>query len=191
MHSKRLLAILTAAVLLFSLAACEKEDPLYDDPTETRGDFVLEVYAPEEMMPIMSDLIYRYASVAPRATVRVQYDEGAILTAKIEAGAACDVFISDESRFMDWLDEECGEELNPNRNDKIVSATRAAFAVGPGNSKYAEEELAEDEVYMTTYSAAVCRATGKSYESEQFVKFMLSDDVKDIYETYGFHNIED
>ena len=92
---------------------------------------------------------------------------------------------------MDWLDQECDEEKNPNKNDKIVSETRKDVAYGPGNEKYAEEELAEGEVYNTTFSAAVCRATALPYEAEQFINFMLSEEVSDIYEAYGFSRVEE
>ena len=191
MQYKRFLAALTAVILIFSFAACKKEPEVPYYPANPNEEFVLDIFASEEMVGVMSDIVYRYSTVAPRASVRITYDEGAILAAKIEAGTPCDIYVSDEVRFMDWLDPECDEEKNPNKNDKIVPETRAEFAEGPGNEKYAQEELAEDEVYTTTFSVAVCRATALSYESEQFIKFMLSDEVKDIYETYGFSRIEE
>lgn len=190
MRCKRFLALLIAAILAFTITACDKAGHTTTEPTEPAEDIVLEVYAPEELMAVMTDLAYRYSSAAPRVSVRIQYDEGAILAAKIEAGAPCDIFVSDEASFMDWLDAECGEESNPNRNDKIVSDTRADFIVGAGNPAYAQEELAEDEVYTTTYSAAVCRATAKPYEAGRFLDFILSDDVRDAYEAYGFTKAE-
>ena len=180
-----------AAVLVFAFTACKKEEEVPYYPANPNEEFVLEIFASEEIIGVMSDIVYRYSSVAPRASVRITYDEGAILAAKIEAGTPCDIYVSDDIRFMDWLDPECDEEKNPNHNDKIVPETRVGFAVGPGNEKYAEEELAEGEAYTTTFSVAVCRATVLSYESEQFIKFMLSDEVKDIYETYGFSKIEE
>jgi ABC-type molybdate transport system substrate-binding protein len=98
--------------------------------------------------------------------------------------------VSDDTRFMDWLDIECSVEANPNGNDKIVSATRHDFVTGPGNEKYAQEEIPEGEVYITTYTVAVCRSTGLSYESEMFVNFMLSEAAREAYEAYGFEMIE-
>ena len=190
MQYKRFLAALMAAVLMFAFTACKKEQAGYD-PANPNEEFVLDVFASEEMLAVMSDIVYRYSTHAPRASIRITFDEGAILAAKIEAGTPCDIYVSDEVRFMDWLDKECDEEKNPNHNDKIVSETRKDLAVGPGNEKYAQEELAEGEVYNTTFSAAVCRATALPYESEQFILFMLSDEVKDIYETYGFSLIEE
>ena len=189
MQLKRSLALLTAVVLLFAFTGCKKQTEPGYTPANPSEEFVLEIYAPEELMAIMTDLTYHYSTYAPRASIRVNYDEGVILAAKIEAGTPCDIYVSDEESFMDWLDAECDEEKNPNHNDKIVSATRVDFLTGPGNEKYAKEELAEDEVYMTTYSVAVCRATNLSYESEQFIKFMLSDEAKAIYEVYGFEAV--
>ena len=191
MPYKRFLAVLLTASLLFAFTACKKEEEAHYEPANPNEEFVLDIFVPEEMLVIMSDIVYRYSAYAPRASVRVTYDEGAILAAKIEAGTPCDIYVSDDVRFMDWLDAECSEEQNPNHNDKIVPETRKDFAVGPGNEKYAQEEVAEGEVYTTTFTAAVCRATGIPYESEQFILFMMSDEVKDIYETYGFTRIED
>ena len=191
MQYKRILALLLAVSLIFAFTGCKKE-PGYQ-PANPNEEFVLEIYAPTELMGIMSDLTERYSTYAPRASVRVSFDEGVVQAAKIEASYPCDIFISDEDRFMDWLDAECDEEANPNRNDKIISSTRHAFAEGPGNEEYMPEdmELAEGEVYLTTYSVAVCRATGLPYEAEQFINFMLSDEAADVYETYGFTQVEE
>lgn len=188
MQRKKVLALLLAVCLVFTAAACKKQAKVSYQPANPNEEFVLQIYAAEELMAVMTDLTERYSTVAPRASVVVNYDEGAVLAAKIEAGAPCDIYVSDEQSFMDWLDQECGEEKNPNHNDKIVSDTRHDIAEGPGNEKYMPEDmqLAEGEVYTTTYSAAVCRATGKPYESEMFISFMLSEDVRDVYETYGF-----
>lgn len=190
MKYKRFLAALTAAALLFACTACKKNHADYA-PANPDEEFVLDIFASDEMVGVISDLVYRYSTYAPRASIRVTYDEGAILAAKIEAGTPCDIYVSDDVRFMDWLDQECDEEKNPNKNDKIVSETRVDVAYGPGNEKYAEEELAEGEVYNTTFTAAVCRATALPYEAEQFIKFMLSEEVNDIYETYGFSRVEE
>lgn len=189
MQYKRILALLTAVTLMFAFTACKKEEAAHYTPANPNEEFVLDIYASDELVGVMSDLAYRYSTYAPRASIRITYDEGAVLAAKIEAGAVCDIYVSDDSRFMDWLDQECDEEKNPNHNDKIVSDTRKDIAVGPGNEKYAEEELAEGEVYTTTFSAAVCRTTGIPYEAEQFILFMLSEDAKDAYEAYGYEQI--
>jgi ABC-type molybdate transport system substrate-binding protein len=191
MKYKRFLAALTAVLLLFSITGCKKEPEVPYYPANPNEEFVLDIFASDELVGVMSDIVYRYSTYAPRASIRITYDEGAILAAKIEAGTPCDVYVSDEVSFMDWLDQECGEDKNPNRNDKIVSETRKDVAYGPGNEKYAEEELAEGEVYNTTFSAAVCRSTALPYEAEQFINFMLSEEVSDIYETYGFSRVEE
>ncbi len=193
MHFKRFLALLLIAAMALAFTGCKKEQGPGYTPANPNEEFALEVYAPEELMAVMTDLSSRYLTVAPRASVRIVYDEGVVQAAKIEAGYHCDVYVSDEEQFMDWLDPSCDETANPNQNDKIVPETRRVLAEGPGNEDYMPEdmELAEGEVYTTTYSVAVCRATGLSYESEQFINFMLSDDVKDIFEAYGFTRIDE
>lgn len=190
MQYKRVLAALLAAVLVFSFTGCKKQKVSYQ-PANPNEEFVLQIYAPEELMAVMTDLTERYSVIAPRASVLVSFDEGAVLAAKIEGGYPCDIYVSDEPRFMDWLDSECGEEANPNKNDKIVSSTRHDFITGPGNEEYMPEdtELAEGEVYNTTYSVAVCRATGIPYEAEMFINFMLGEEAQRIYEVYGFEVI--
>ena len=192
MQYKKVLAILMAVCLIAAFTGCSKKQEASYTPANPNEEFVLEIYAPSELMAVMTDLAERYTAYAPRATVRITYDDGVVQAAKIEAGYLCDIYVSDEESFMDWLDIECDEEANPNRNDKIVSSTRHAFVEGPGNEDYMPEdmELAEDEVYTTTYSVAVCRTTGKPYESEQFINFMLSDEVKGSYEPFGFTKAE-
>ena len=103
-----------------------------------------------ELMAVMTDLTERYSVVAPRASVLVSFDEGAVLAAKIEGGYPCDIYVSDEPRFMDWLDSECGEEANPNKNDKIWSDTRVDVFQG----KAIDEEGKE---YDQVFTAAVCK----------------------------------
>ena len=191
MHFKKFLALMAAVCLIFACTGCKEEQQYHYSPANPDEEFVLEIYAPTELMGVMTDLTEKYSTYAPRASVRVSFDDGVVQTAKIEGDYPCDIFIADEEIFMDWLDIECDETANPNRNDKIVSSTRHDLAEGPGNEDYMPEgtELAEGEVYMTTFSVAVCRATGKPYEAEQFINFMLSDEVRDIYETYGFTRI--
>lgn len=192
MTFKRFLALLTAAVLAVSLAACGESQQGSGSAAVSSDTTELVIYAPTETMAIMSDLVYRYSSIAPKVTLKIMYDDGVIQTAKVEGGYPCDIFVSDEDAFMDWLDIEADEQANPNRNDKIVSETRADFANGPGNEAYLPEgvEVPEGEIYTTVYSVAVCRATGKSYEASRFVEFMLSEDVQDVYDNYGFSRLE-
>lgn len=185
MNFKRIAAALTAAVMAFSLAACGKQEQPAPAPQPT-GEIVLEVYAPNETLSVMSSLAYVYKGINPSVSVKVVYDEGAVLAAKLEGGYHADVYIADETMFMDWLDKEIGEEGNPNKNDKIVHETRTDIAVGPGNREYCQEELAEDDPYYVTYSAAKCRATVYDYESERFIQFLASEEARETYETYGF-----
>lgn len=185
MHLRRFCMLLAAAAIAFSAAGCTKPQS-EGTPANPDEELVLEIFAPSETMAIMTDIVYRYSSKAPRVSIKVDYDDGMVQAAKIEGGYACDIYIADEERFMDWLDGKAPQESNPNGNDKILSDTRRVFAEGPGNEAYCEEELAEGEVYTTSYTAAVCKSTVQSYEAGLFIEFLESDEAKEIYETYGF-----
>ena len=99
MKYKRFLAALTAAVLLFACTACKKEPEVPYYPANPDEEFVLDIFASEELVGVMSDIVYRYSTYAPRASIRITYDEGAILAAKIEAelGGSVEKFIVDKA----------------------------------------------------------------------------------------------
>ncbi|MCR4804816.1 MAG: hypothetical protein K5981_04095 [Clostridia bacterium] len=193
MHHRQVLAVLLAFTLAFSMAACQQaqqpepaEDPQEPVPAEP---ITLQVFAPEELMGIMADAVYRYKGETQNVSIIVTYDEGIVQTAKVEAGVACDIFISDEERFMDWVDFEAGYEANPNGNDCIVEGSRTAFLHGPGNADYSEEKVLVGEVYESDFSAAVCRTTAYPYESGRFIEFLAGGKADDIYEAYGYEPI--
>ena len=189
MKFKKIAAVLIAAAMVFSFAACgstTQKAPTPLPPQENPGEIVLEVYAPNETLTIMSTLAYIYKGINPDVSIKIVYDEGAVLAAKLEGGYQADIYIADEPMFMDWLDAEIGENGNPNKNDKIVHSTRTEIAVGPGNESYSEEDIPEGETYITNYSAAKCRTTVHDYEAEKFIAFLASEDARETYEAYGF-----
>ena len=192
MHRNKIIGLLLALALAFSLAACQtaaeepQSTPQAEQGQESQEPITLQIFAPEELMGVMADAVYRYKGEASSVSIKVSYDEGMVQTARVEAGVACDIFISDEESFMDWLDIEAGYEANPNGNDCIVSETRTAFLHGPGNEAYSTEELSEGEVYESDFSAAVCRTTAYSYEAGRFIEFLASGSVDDVYEAYGY-----
>jgi ABC-type molybdate transport system substrate-binding protein len=197
MRYKKLFALLLAGLLAFSFAACEKTaeaeptaEPAEQEQQAPAEPVTLQILAPEELMGVLADAVYRYKGETQNVSIKVTYDEGIVQAAKVEAGVACDIYISDEERFMDWVDFEAGYEANPNGNDCIVSETRTKILHGPGNPKYSEEDVPAGETYTADFSAAVCRTTAHSYESERFIEFLAGGEAADIYEAYGYEPIE-
>lgn len=181
---KRIGALLLASLMIVSLGACKKAPE--ERPVEYIEGEIIRIFAPIQVAGLVSSLAYSYTSEMDNVQFLITNDDGELLAAKIEAGYTCDIYIADEKSFMDWLDIECNEELNPNRNDKILKDSRREIMTGPGNPAYCEEELAEDEVYISSYSAAVCITSGKPYESQRFINFLSSETAQKVMEEFGY-----
>ncbi len=181
---KRIAALLLASIIIIGLGACKKSPEKH--PIEYIEGEVIQIFTPLQTAGLMSSLAHSYTSQYEGVQFLITNDEGKVLAAKIEAGYTCDIYIADEQSFMDWLDIECGEDLNPNRNDKIVKGSRREIMTGPGNPDYSSEELAEGEVYTSSYSAAVCVTTAKPNEAQRFIDFLSSESAKKVMEEFGF-----
>ncbi|NMA93473.1 MAG: hypothetical protein GX975_02290 [Clostridiales bacterium] len=188
MSIKRIAALLLASIMIVSLGACKKAPE--ERPVEYIEGEIIQIFAPIQAAGLISSLAYTYTSEYEGVQFLITNDDGELLAAKIEAGYTCDIYIADEKSFMDWLDINCDEELNPNRNDKIVKGSRREIMTGPGNPDYCDEELAEDEVYISSYSAAVCVSSGKPYESQCFIDFLSSETAKKVMEEFGYTPID-
>jgi len=174
MHKlKRVLALITAVVMLLAFTACGKEK-----------EVVLDIFAPTQSVGIVSTIVSEYHSVKPNVTIRITYDEGAMLAAKIEAGYECDIFLADDEYFIDWLDSAADSSVNLNGNDKIYSDSRKTALVGPINESYAENGETE-----TNYTIAVVKPSQKRAAADQFIEYFLSDVNNKTFEEWGFSRI--
>ena len=155
---KKLLPLLLALALVFSLAACgsKTDDTTTDD---TQGDANAEsvdlvVFAAASMTETLTEIAEMYKEVAPNVNITYNFDSSGKLLTQISEGADCDLFISAAPQQMNAMDGSLKEDVdkNPNGLDLIVTDSRVdllenkvTLAVPEGNPKGVEsfDQLAE------------------------------------------------
>ena len=155
---KKLLSLLLALALVFSLTACgSKTDDMTTD--DTQGDANAEsvdlvVFAAASMTETLTQIAEMYKEVAPNVNITYNFDSSGKLLTQISEGADCDLFISAAPMQMNAMDGSLigDTEKNPNGLDLIVTDSRidllenkVTLAVPEGNPKGIEsfDQLAE------------------------------------------------
>ena len=149
---KKLLSLLLALALVFSLAACSSKT---DDTTtdDTQGDANAEsvdlvVFAAASMTETLTQIAEMYKEVAPNVNITYNFDSSGKLLTQISEGADCDLFISAAPKQMNAMDGS----LIDDSLDLIVTDSRidllenkVTLAVPEGNPKGIEsfDQLAE------------------------------------------------
>lgn len=105
---KKLLSLLLALALVFSLAACGSKT---DDTTtdHTQGDANAEsvdlvVFAAASMTETLTEIAEMYKEVAPNVNITYNFDSSGKLLTQISEGADCDLFISAAPTQMNAMD---------------------------------------------------------------------------------------
>lgn len=155
---KKLLPLLLALALVFSLAACGSKT---DDTTtdHTQGDANAEsvdlvVFAAASMTETLTEIAEMYKKVAPNVNITYNFDSSGKLLTQISEGADCDLFISAAPQQMNAMDGSLidDKDKNPDGLDLIVTDSRidllenkVTLAVPEGNPKGVEsfDQLAE------------------------------------------------
>ena len=155
---KKLLPLLLALALVFSLAACGSKT---DDTTtdHTQGDANAEsvdlvVFAAASMTETLTEIAEMYKKVAPNVNITYNFDSSGKLLTQISEGADCDLFISAAPQQMNAMDGSLidDKDKNPDGLDLIVTDSRidllenkGTLAVPEGNPKGIEsfDQLAE------------------------------------------------
>lgn len=155
---KKLLSLLLALALVFSLAACgsKTDDTTTDD---TQGDANAEsvdlvVFAAASMTETLTEIAEMYKEVAPNVNITYNFDSSGKLLTQISEGADCDLFISAAPKQMNAMDGSLidDKDKNPDGLDLIVTDSRidllenkVTLAVPEGNPKGIEsfDQLAE------------------------------------------------
>lgn len=155
---KKLLSLLLALALMFSLAACSSKT---DDTTtdDTQGDANAEsvdlvVFAAASMTETLTQIAEMYKEVAPNVNITYNFDSSGKLLTQISEGADCDLFISAAPQQMNAMDGSLidDKDKNPDGLDLIVTDSRidllenkVTLAVPEGNPKGIEsfDQLAE------------------------------------------------
>ena len=155
---KKLLSLLLALALVFSLAACSsKTDDITTD--DTQGDANAEsvdlvVFAAASMTETLTQIAEMYKKVAPNVNITYNFDSSGKLLTQISEGADCDLFISAAPQQMNAMDGSLidDKDKNPDGLDLIVTDSRidllenkVTLAVPEGNPKGIEsfDQLAE------------------------------------------------
>ena len=149
---KKLLSLLLALALVFSLAACGSKT----DDTNTDGDTQdgentesvdLIVFAAASMTETLTEIAEQYKTVAPNVNITFNFDSSGKLLTQISEGADCDLFISAAPKQMNAMDGSLigDTDKNPDSLDLIVTDSRidllenkVTLAVPEGNPKGVE-----------------------------------------------------
>ena len=150
---KKLLSLLLALALVFSLAACgSKTDDTQGDANAESVDLV--VFAAASMTETLTEIAEMYKEVAPNVNITYNFDSSGKLLTQISEGADCDLFISAAPKQMNAMDGSLidDKDKNPDGLDLIVTDSRidllenkVTLAVPEGNPKGVEsfDQLAE------------------------------------------------
>ena len=130
---KKLFAMLIAAVMVLSFAACAApaaepaptEEPAAPEETVPEAEPVeLIVFAAASMTETMNQIAEMYKTVAPNVTLTYNFDSSGTLKTQIQEGAECDLFISAGQKQMNQLDITADPEVNTDKLDFVLEGTR-------------------------------------------------------------------
>lgn len=169
---RKLFALLIAAVMVLSFAACaapaaDESAPATEEtaaPEETVPEaepVELIVFAAASMTETMNQIAEMYKTKAPNVTLTYNFDSSGTLKTQIQEGAECDLFISAGQKQMNQLDITADPEVNTDKLDFVLEGTRinllenrVTLCVPEGNPKDIKsfddlaEKLKEGSVLM-------------------------------------------
>lgn len=125
---RKLFALLIAAVMVLSFAACAApatEETAAPEETVPKAEPVeLIVFAAASMTETMNQIAELYKTVAPNVTLTYNFDSSGTLKTQIQEGAECDLFISAGQKQMNQLDITADPEVNTDKLDFVLEGTR-------------------------------------------------------------------
>lgn len=125
---KKLFAMLIAAVMVLSFAACAApatEETAAPEETVPEAEPVeLIVFAAASMTETMNQIAELYKAKAPNVTLTYNFDSSGTLKTQIQEGAECDLFISAGQKQMNQLDITADPEMNTDKLDFVLEGTR-------------------------------------------------------------------
>ena len=132
---RKLFALLIAAVMVLSFAACaapaaDESAPATEEtaaPEETIPEaepVELIVFAAASMTETMNQIAEMYKTLAPNVTLTYNFDSSGTLKTQIQEGAECDLFISAGQKQMNQLDITADSEVNTDKLDFVLEGTR-------------------------------------------------------------------
>ena len=124
---RKLFALLIAAVMVLSFAACAAPatEETADAETVPEAEPVeLIVFAAASMTETMNQIAEMYKTVAPNVTLTYNFDSSGTLKTQIQEGEECDLFISAGQKQMNQLDITADSEVNTDKLDFVLEGTR-------------------------------------------------------------------
>lgn len=124
---KKLFAMLIAAVMVLSFAACAApatEEPAAAETVPEAEPVELIVFAASSMTETMNQIAELYKAKAPNVTLTYNFDSSGTLKTQIQEGAECDLFISAGQKQMNQLDITADPEVNTDKLDFVLEDTR-------------------------------------------------------------------
>ncbi len=125
---RKIFALLIAAVMVLSLAACAApatEETAAPEETVPEAEPVeLIVFAAASMTETMNQIAELYKAKAPNVTLTYNFDSSGTLKTQIQEGAECDLFISAGQKQMNQLDITADPEVNTDKLDFVLEDTR-------------------------------------------------------------------
>ena len=125
---KKLFAMLIAAVMVLSFAACAApatEETAAPEETVPEAEPVeLIVFAAASMTETMNQIAELYKAKAPNVTLTYNFDSSGTLKTQIQEGAECDLFISAGQKQMNQLDITADLKVNTDKLDFVLEGTR-------------------------------------------------------------------
>ena len=172
---RKLFALLIAAVMVLSFAACAApaaepaptEEPAAPEETVPEAEPVeLIVFAAASMTETMNQIAEMYKAVAPNVTLTYNFDSSGTLKTQIQEGAECDLFISAGQKQMNQLDITADPEVNTDKLDFVLEGTRVnllenrvTLCVPEGNPK---DIKSFDDLVEKLKAGSVLMAMGNS-----------------------------
>ena len=125
---RKIIALLIAAVMVLSFAACAApatEETAAPEETVPEAEPVeLIVFAAASMTETMNQIAELYKAKAPNVTLTYNFDSSGTLKTQIQEGAECDLFISAGQKQMNQLDITADSEVNTDKLDFVLEGTR-------------------------------------------------------------------
>ena len=124
---RKIFALLIAAVMVLSFAACAAPatEETADAETVPEAEPVeLIVFAAASMTETMNQIAEMYKAKAPNVTLTYNFDSSGTLKTQIQEGAECDLFISAGQKQMNQLDITADPEVNTDKLDFVLEGTR-------------------------------------------------------------------
>lgn len=205
---RKLFAMLIAAVMVLSFAACAA--PATDEPAPATEETAapeetvpeaepveLIVFAAASMTETMNQIAELYKAKAPNVTLTYNFDSSGTLKTQIQEGAECDLFISAGQKQMNQLDITADPEVNTDKLDFVLEGTRVnllenrvTLCVPEGNPK---DIKSFDDLADKLKEGSVLMAMGNSdvpvgqYTQKILVFYGLDEEklAKDGVITYG------